>query len=214
MPVSPLPRRLVEYIFFLVLLTSCERFGAGAAPLDADVPLHLEEHIDAANLVGSELPPEPQQPVEWRFDEKQPEWKSVGYPAPGKNLPRITYTGDAIRITVTDGSPVPGWRRPHGGIFIDLPDWNHEDWAYVIVRARTSDPVDNLGLGFNERERVVEADDPFQAYSGDYPVIKDGSIQNYLIPVGRFSGPPIDGPGAAWRSTWGRRRPSPSTSCR
>ena len=45
----------------------------GPAPLTADVPLHLEDHLDAATVVGSEVPADVPVPVEWRFDEPQPD---------------------------------------------------------------------------------------------------------------------------------------------
>jgi len=45
-------------------------FGCGGpAPLTVDMPLHLEDHIGAATVVGSEVPANPPQRVEWRFDE-------------------------------------------------------------------------------------------------------------------------------------------------
>jgi hypothetical protein len=46
------------------------------AALTADMPLHLEDHLDAAVVEGSELPENPPQTVQWHFDEPQPEWNS------------------------------------------------------------------------------------------------------------------------------------------
>ena len=40
----------------------------GPAPLTVDMPLHLEDHLDAATIVGSEVPADLPDPVEWRFD--------------------------------------------------------------------------------------------------------------------------------------------------
>ncbi len=40
----------------------------GPAPLTVDMPLHLEDHLDAATIVGSEVPADILEPVEWRFD--------------------------------------------------------------------------------------------------------------------------------------------------
>ena len=49
----------------------------GPAPLTAHVPLHLEDHLDAATVVGSEVPADVPVPIEWRFDEPQPDWKPI-----------------------------------------------------------------------------------------------------------------------------------------
>jgi hypothetical protein len=40
-----------------------------AAVVAADVPLHLEDHVDAARVEGSDLPTTIPAPVEWRFSE-------------------------------------------------------------------------------------------------------------------------------------------------
>ncbi len=55
----------------VVFLLGC----GGPAPLTVDMPLHLEEHLDEATIVGSEVPENIPEPVEWRFDEPQPDWK-------------------------------------------------------------------------------------------------------------------------------------------
>ncbi len=47
----------------------------GPAPLTVDRPLHLKDHLDAATIVGSEVPDDIPEPVEWRFDEPQPDWR-------------------------------------------------------------------------------------------------------------------------------------------
>jgi CubicO group peptidase (beta-lactamase class C family) len=45
--------------------------------LTAETPLYLEEHLDAARIVGSKVPEDALKPIEWRFDEPQPDWKPV-----------------------------------------------------------------------------------------------------------------------------------------
>jgi hypothetical protein len=37
--------------------------------LTADMPLHLEEHLDVATIVGSEVPADAPAVMEWHFDE-------------------------------------------------------------------------------------------------------------------------------------------------
>ena len=59
-------------LFPLVLCLGCA--DNQTMTLTADLPLHLEEHLDAATIVGSELPADLPQPVVWNFDEAQPDW--------------------------------------------------------------------------------------------------------------------------------------------
>ena len=121
----------------LLLSVLCLGCG-GPAPLTVDMPLHLEEHLDAATIVGSEVPADVPGAVEWRFDEPQPDWQPVVRREPGIKPVQATRTEDALRLTLTEANQ--GTRdNLHGGIYIDLPDWSREDWAYVLVRARTSE---------------------------------------------------------------------------
>ncbi len=61
-----------------LLFTSGLCLGCGGpAPLTVDMPLHLEDHLDVATIVGSEVPAEVLAPVEWHFDEPQPDWKPI-----------------------------------------------------------------------------------------------------------------------------------------
>ena len=75
-----------------VLLLSVLCLGCGGpAPLTVDMPLHLEEHLDAATIVGSEVPEDIPEPVEWRFDQPQPDWKAT--PPWNANPPaRLVYS--------------------------------------------------------------------------------------------------------------------------
>ena len=160
-----------------LLLPSVLCLGCGGpAPLTVDMPLHLEDHLDAATVVGSEVPAELLEPVEWRFDEPQPDWKPVERREPGIKPVQATRTEDALRLTLTEANR--GSRdNLHGGIYIDLPDWSREDWAYVEIRARTSDRMESIRLGFNYTE-----EDPFDLGVPSF-LVTDGTIQTYRLPL-------------------------------
>ncbi len=166
-----------------VLFIGC----GGPAPLTVDMPLHLEEHLDAATIVGSEVPANIPEPVEWRFDEPQPDWK------PAKPIPaqmeavRPVRVDDALRLTLTAENRVVYGPRLFGEIYLALPDWNLEDWAYVEIRARTRDPMRNMGLAFNYSKEDPAVQGPvgtvFPFYSrGDgAPLVTDGTVQTYRL---------------------------------
>jgi len=133
----------------LVLALICAGCASGPAPLTVEMPLHLEEHLDAATIVGSEVPEDIPQAVEWRFDQPQPDWK------PAKPIPaqieavKPVRADDALRLPLTTRNRIIDRPRLVGAIYVTLPDWDLEDWGYVEIRARTRDPMDSVGLGFN-----------------------------------------------------------------
>ena len=84
---------------------SCSGSPPDSPVLTADMPLKLQEHLDASTVVGSEVPADQPQPVEWRFDEPQPEWTPYANPGSHPLLPM-----QAAEVT---------WFGPSG------------DWSYV-----------------------------------------------------------------------------------
>ena len=106
----------------------CADRTTGPPVLAADVPLHLEDHLGAATVEGSELPNSTPWPVEWRFDEPQADWKPAPLWGPPYGPPVLTRTADALRVALTEGSRVSYPRGPtgtlRGAIYVDVPDWN------------------------------------------------------------------------------------------
>ncbi len=167
-----------------LLSPGCADREPGPAVLTADLPLHLEDHLDVATVEGSEVPEDVPAPVEWRFDEPQPDWKPVVPLLRAIKPVQTTRTKDALRLTLTEANRVARTGGPLvGGIYIDLPDWNREDWASVLVRARTSDEVGALAVGFNLREKPgPRGQQGLFRFDGEYvDVINDGSVQSYLM---------------------------------
>ena len=185
-------------VLMLALALGCQEPQPSSAVLTAEVPLHLEDHLGAATVEGSELPLQPPTPEEWRFDQPQLDWKPVGYARPTARLPEIRYIEDAVRLTLSSEERPKGWEKPHGGLYIELPDWNLEDWAYVIVRLRATDQIDHLELGINLSTDVVEQNYPvpFEAWVPEVPVIDDGSVQSYVLRLDRLEEDPHQG---TWR---------------
>jgi arylsulfatase A-like enzyme len=202
-------RVLVPALFLLNLLTvGCSGSPRGASVLTSDTPIHLEDHLDVAAIEGSEPPETPPEPLEWRFEEGAGGWLAADFPD-GKTRPlSIEKIEDGIRLDLTDATSfeLPNGRRRHrGAVYVDLPELNREDWAFVAVRARTADSVGAIGLHFNLREPDVTRG-PFE-YAGEWiDVINDGSIHTYIMRADwswDYEGP--------WRQlgiTFGSRTPS------
>ncbi len=178
----------------VVFLLGC----GGPAPLTVDMPLHLEDHLDAATIVGSEVPADLVESVEWRFDEPQPDWRPAKPLLPLRTAAvEAVQADDALRLSLTErhrASAIgPRWI---GLIYVDLPESNLADWAYVEIRARTRDPMNLIILGFN----YTEEDD----YGGSFPfysigdralLVTDGTVQTYRLSL---DSPPM----RTWEGPW------------
>ncbi|MHC4557467.1 MAG: hypothetical protein ACYS80_09200, partial [Planctomycetota bacterium] len=114
---------------------------------------------DTAQIEGSEVSKDLPKAIEWRFDEPQPDWKPVKPMPTELEAVKPVRAEDALRIVLTKANAVPRpnrQRKRQGSIYVDLPDWQYEDWAYVVVRARASRGISSLGIAFNLRERPVK----------------------------------------------------------
>jgi arylsulfatase A-like enzyme len=165
---------------------------AGCGPeasLRVEMPLHLEDHLDAATVTGSEVPADPSQPVEWRFDEPQHDWRASPAWNPPYGAATLERTGEALRVRLGAPSRISNGRL-NGGVHVDLPDWEWGDWGEVIIRARadSTSSVNRVGLGFNLRDGRGTGTDPsrppFQYGGQSSPVVRDGAIQAYRLSVG------------------------------
>ncbi len=191
--------RFVMGVAVIISISACG--GSRAAVLTADMPLHLEDHLDAATVVGSELPKTIPATVEWRFDQPQPDWKATPLWNPPYGAPTLSRTADALRITLTDRvriSQPPGALA--GVIHVDVPDWSRADWAEVVIRARadSASSVNTMRLGFNLREGRGAATPfsfPFLFTAARSPVVRDGTVQTYRLRV-NVGAPAFRGP---WR---------------
>ncbi len=194
---------LASLVLPSVLCLGC----GGPAPLTVDMPLHLEDHLDAATIVGSEVPANLPQPIEWRFDDPQPEWQAPAHRNPYIPPLQMTQTEDALRITLSEAHRYPRADFLHGAFYVPVPALKRAEWDHVLVRARSSDDIREFWLGFNLGDPTVPDDDEFghvpggpgmfQRYGDDTPVIHDGSVQTYLLRAD-WSGPPF----GQWEDPW------------
>lgn len=161
----PLPRSLA---LLPLALLACRPSGPEA--LSVRQPLHLEEHLAAARIEGSAVPQDLPEDVEWRFEEPQAAWKPVVPLVPGVAPAAVSQQDGALRIEV--GEPNRYRRRLGGGVYVDLPDWNRQDWAWLVVRARATGPAGSLTAWYNLRKEPGETFEtymPFLSRGGPRP---------------------------------------------
>ncbi|MFH1762932.1 MAG: sulfatase [Gemmatimonadota bacterium] len=173
---------LSSSLLAVVICLGCDN----SQTLTADMPFHLEEHLDDATIIGSEVPADLIQPVEWRFDVPQPDWKATPpRPFPPTIRPAtVSQTHDALQITL---GPSTAIRRTWlgGGAHVDVPEWDHRDWAHVIIRARSSGPGD-IELGFNIWDREGHPNEgrpvPYEMMGrGRARLVGDSTVQTYQL---------------------------------
>ncbi len=166
-------------VWAAALLPGC----AGPVPLTVDMPLHLEEHLDAATIIGSDVPTDLVEAVEWRFDEPQPDWRPVNPMAAQWDAVEPVRIDDALRLPLTaENRASPNGRRLIGSIYVDLPDWDLADWAYVEIRARAQGPMSGMGLYFNyDEEDSGSSVFPVYSLGAQAPLITDGTVQTYRL---------------------------------
>ncbi|KPK56021.1 MAG: hypothetical protein AMS21_13035 [Gemmatimonas sp. SG8_38_2] len=171
-------------ISVLLLLTLLCLGCDGPTALTVDMPLHLEEHLEVAEIEGSEVPADPDQPLEWLFDTPQPEWKPLKLTLESVEAVTPIPGEDALRLSVDEESRVPNTSRLVGAVYVELPGLTFDDWGFVEVRARTGDPVFSVVLGFNYTEDDgAQPGVPLYSLGSDAPVITDGTIQTYRLPL-------------------------------
>jgi len=169
--------------------------------LIAEMPLYLEEHLDAARIEDCKVPEDVLKTVEWRFDEAQPNWKVAGPRYSDGEPARLVRIEDALRIILTQVNRPDGkGGRREAHIYVDLPDWQWEDWAYVVVHARAPGEINRLALDFNLHKGPSESGRPrvFAVYGDNVAPVCDGSVHTYVLRVDQLaSGEQWDG--GPWR---------------
>ncbi|HUP51610.1 MAG TPA: hypothetical protein VM198_03990, partial [Longimicrobiales bacterium] len=163
--------------------------GCGDQPPDmpvltAELPLHLEDQLGAAIVQGSALPALVPLPLEWQFDQPQPDWVATPAFNPPYGTAELQPTGEALRITLTEATDVGTFLR--GGMHVRLPEQDRSEWAEVVIRARadSASAVELMGLGFNLREpsRTATPVRPaFQEGGPQTPIVRDGTVQTYRL---------------------------------
>ncbi len=169
---------------------------AGPEALTVEVPLHLEEHLDDATVMGSEVPEDLPDPEVWNFDEAQTEWKALPVARFDLEPTRLSRTDDALRVTLGK-STEEDQDFASGAVYVDLPNWTRDDWGHLQVRARTSDEVRQVGIGFNLLDESESDDEEhwlFQFWGEQAAVISDGTVQTYSLRA--------DWSGGDWEGPW------------
>jgi len=175
--------RWTTLLLAVVLAPSGAGGDSGQPLLAAEIPLHLEEHLDDATIIGSEVQEGLPEPVEWRFDELQPDWKPVVTMNPSTRPVKVEQLDDALRLMLDEsGNNLAG--APRGGIAIELPDWNARDWGYIVVRARSSEGIRRFTIGFNTASGEAgtsRSPRPYEFTSEWADAVNDGTVQTYLL---------------------------------
>ncbi len=175
--------RCAALLLAILLAPGCAGRDSDPLPLTAEVPLHLEEHLDVATIEGSKVPEDLPEPVEWRFDEPQPGWQPVLTMNPNTRPVKVERTDDSLRLMLDEsGNNLGG--NPRGGIVIDLPQWSGADWGSIQVRARSSEGIGSFFVGFNTSQgepSTTRGPRPYALTTEWANTVNDGNVHTYLL---------------------------------
>ena len=178
-------------------LLCCPGPGAKQAAIQADRPIHLEEYVNQAEVKGSEVPKNLEEAVEWRFDRPRTDWKTIVPLRKTAHPVRTAQKEDALCLILDESvkSPRSDVTRYSGGIWVDLPDWHREDWAYIVVSARAQCEGGSLTLvgKLNKRENAGGRESAaFVDSTESVDMIGDGRAHSYIFRAdwspGEYSG--------------------------
>jgi arylsulfatase A-like enzyme len=156
--------------------------------LTADSTLHLEEHLEAATVDGSEVPEERLRPVTWRFD--SPDSAVRVTPWPGRGAARAEHIDGALRVALEEATIGPEGGGPYWAplparraiIVLELSNWQREDWAEVSIQARASN-AGTLAIAYNLVEFEPDTGAIVQHGGEAAALLADNLVHRYVFPV-------------------------------
>lgn len=187
---STTPRAsLVAMASLLLIAVGCAPPPEGAPTvLMASMPLHLEEHLDAAHVEGGTAAA-PGETVGWSFAEPQPGWKAWVPPWREKMPPAtLTQTDGALRVQLDESHRANRYSLA-GWLFVDLPDLKPEDWSYLVIRLKTSDKLRFFMVLFDYPKNEPGYDyASFLNWGRMVQPVDDGDVHSYTVNVGTTEG--------------------------
>src|SRR5262245_36740503 len=171
----------VAAVAVLVLSVGCRQADSARA-LAAEMPVHLEDHVDAASVEGPSATESALDPVTWRFDAGEPAWKPVPYPDAGTVA--VSHTPDGLRLDLRAVNRLPDGDGYLGAIAVELPDWKRDDWGEIVVQARTSGgglltPLFNIGPRthpYHDKRTL-----PYLFAADETLLLRDGATHTYRL---------------------------------
>jgi arylsulfatase A-like enzyme len=158
------------------------------APMGSDTAIHLEDHLDSAEIASASLPTAALQEVAWSFEEPATgTWKPLRVPGGGeiRSPSQLTATDGALRLSISEEGR--HGLLTLGGLYVDLEDWDFDDWEAIVLRARTSDPVSSMIVALDLEEGLLSESSASQLAGilEATPVFSNGELQTYVFPVTR-----------------------------
>lgn len=171
--------------------------AARQAILASDPPIHLEDHVAQAEVIGSKVPKGLEESADWRFDHSRTDWKAIVPVWRSARPVRMVQQEDALRLIFDERVRSPRTDVTHysGGIWVDLPDWHRDDWAYIVISARAQCAGGSLTLAGKLNKRPNTGGGGISAFvdsTESVDIIGDGQIHSYIIRAdwspGEYSG--------------------------
>ena len=159
--------------------------------------IHLEDRLGAARVEGGAVREGVGKPLRWSFDAGSAGWRPLPNHVPG-GTPIEVAAGEAslqLRLTETSLAPEDPDEVLAGGVYVEVEDFDLDEWSHVVVRARAVGPVEWVGIGYNVREAAGDGSDeqwPTRSYGAGADVEAGAELRDYRFPV-RGEGGPVRG---------------------
>ena len=163
------------FLAALLLAAGCANERGRPPVLRSALPLHLEAHLDAACVEGSEPPRDMPATAEWRFDVPQPGWQPLASPATDL---RLIESPGFLRVELAPTAD--STETLSGALVTQLPDWRLDDWDYVLLKARATGTIHRIGLRLNRRP-AGDGDRAWHVRAEEVNALNDGVEQSYLM---------------------------------
>ncbi len=173
-----------------VVLVSIASFSCGRPSARADAPasgalIHLDLELRRARVTSAEAPASAREQREWTFAEPRSDWRAISSANfPGLAKVELASENGALRLSLEEPEGAHG-RMILGGIAIDVPESPVDQWAGLLVRARSHSRMAGIGAACNveARKSIPNGFSFFGGREGTAPVFNDGSVQDYFLPI-------------------------------
>ena len=180
----------------IVGLCACSEPESPRQPVATTI--HLEDLVDTATIVGGAVSEGLVPPLRWSFEEGAAGWRALPSHFPGSAAAEVAERDGFLTVQLTEATRAPeeSGEAFFGGVFVDVADFDLDDWSQVEVEARVTGPVEWVGVAYNVRESGGDTLDeqwPTRFYGAGTDMRSVDGVDVHRFPVrgegGRIRGP-------------------------
>ncbi|QDU65283.1 sulfatase [Engelhardtia mirabilis] len=171
---------------FVAGLSACS--GAESPRQVVATAIHLEDQLDTATIEGGAVSEGLAPELRWSFEEGSAGWLALPNHFAGGAAAGVEERDGSLAVLLTESTRAPeeSGEQLFGGIYVDVSDFDLDDWSQVEVELRATGPVEWVGVGYNVRETGGDTLDeqwPTVFYGAGTDVQPADDVRVYRFPV-------------------------------